>query len=88
MLAQEILCALRGRAPLVARFAQDAAEQATPQRAPGDDAEPVMLGRGQHLLLDAAVNEVVQTLLTDQTEQLTGPRALLRLRDVPPGVVG
>ena len=53
---------------------EDAAEQPAHQRAPRDDADAVVPRRGDHLLLDVALDEVVQALLADEPEEVPGSR--------------
>src|SRR5690606_38670002 len=60
-----------------------AAEQAAVQRGPGDDADAVVLGGRDHLELDAALDQVVQRLLADQTQVAAPVRRLLRRGEVP-----
>src|SRR5699024_9202168 len=69
-----------GRAPPgVALLAQDAAEQAAVQWAPRDHADTVVAAGRQQLQLDRALEEVVERLLGDQTEEAAPARGLLRL---------
>ena len=56
-------------------LAQDAAEQTTLQRAPRDDAEPVVVRCRENLEFDRAGREVVQRLLADEAEVVAAPAA-------------
>src|ERR671934_71452 len=61
-----------------------AAQQPAAERAPRDDAHAVRLARWEHLELAVAVDQVVQTLLGNETEEMACLRGLVRARDVPP----
>src|SRR5262249_38396306 len=64
-----------------------APEHPARERAPRNHAEPVEPARLEHLELDRARREVVQTLLADESEKVPRFRRFVRLRDVPAGEV-
>ena len=68
-------------------LAQRPAQQASAERAPRDDADPVRLTRRQHLELDHAGVEVVEALLRHQPQRAPPPGGLVGLHHVPAGEV-
>src|ERR1700689_924955 len=64
------------------------AEQPAVQRRPRNDTHAVGDGSGQDLKLDVAGHQVVDGLLADQAEEVTGRRHVVGLRDMPAGEVG
>src|SRR5205823_2004902 len=64
-----------------------ATQHASGKRAPRDHAEPVHAARGMHFELDGARGEVVEALLTDESEEMASLRRFVRLGDVPAGEV-
>jgi hypothetical protein len=81
--AQALLRALLGGAALALGLAQDPAEQAGLERAPGDHPHAVLEARGQDLQLHGALQQVVERLLAGQAGEVARLRRLLRLGDVP-----
>src|SRR5262249_56171040 len=68
-------------------LAERTAEQSAPERTPRDHADPVRTARREHLELDGARGEVVQTLLRDQSQEVARRGGGVRLCDVPAGEV-
>src|SRR3954447_7375773 len=72
----------------LARLLQRPGEQAAVQRAPGDDADPVLLRGRDHLELDLPGEQVVDRLLADQALEVAPGGRLVGRGDLPAGVVG
>ncbi len=87
VLGEQILGGLRRRPAGVTLLGEDAPEQSTHQRTPGDDADAVVERGRDDLLLHVTLDEVVKALLADQPEEVTSSRCLLGLRDRPAGEV-
>src|SRR5580658_2650445 len=80
---EQLLRLLRRRTTTGLLFREDAPQQPLHQRAPRDDADAVVLRRGDDLLLDMALDEVVQALLAHEPQEVAAASGLLRLRDRP-----
>src|SRR5580658_6450411 len=78
---EQLLRLLRRRTTTGLLFREDAPQEPLHQRAPRDDADAVVLRCRDDLLLDMALDEVVQALLAHEPEEMPGVGGLLRLRD-------
>src|SRR5207248_11567422 len=83
----ELLRATLGTPLALCLLAEHPTEQSAVQRAPWDDAEPIVLRGRKHLELELAAGEVVERLLADEAHEVSRPRGFLRGGDVPAGEV-
>src|SRR5690606_29890050 len=66
---------------------QRTSEQPAPERAPGNQAEPVIATSRDHLELYLAIVQVIDALLTRQAHQATPLRLLTRSSEIPAGEI-